>query len=90
MSKTLDQMLDTDQAKAWNEKVRREINKQKALFLRTFNNPDGKAVLKQLEEFCYVNKSPADVMNPYATYLALGRQEVYLVLKEVLLNNKEE
>lgn len=81
---TLDEMLDTDAAKAHNEQVKHEILKQKALFSRVFNNKDGKAVLKQLEEFCYINKSAADVLNPYATYLKLGRQEVYLVMSEVL------
>lgn len=89
---TLDELLSTDAAKLHNEEVRQEILEQRALFLRVFNNSDGKSVLKVLEEFCYVNKSSANIMSPYATYLAEGRREVYLVLSEVLrdiqLNNK--
>lgn len=84
MNDTLDQMLDTEAAKAHNEQVKADIMKEKALFSRVFNNEDGKAVLKRLEEFCYFNKTSADPMNPYATYIAEGRRETLLVMREVL------
>lgn len=86
-TETLDQLLDTDAAKQHNEKVRQNLLKERALFLRVFNGKDGKAVLKMLEEFCYVNKTSAHPTNPYATYISEGRREVYLVLSEVLRDN---
>lgn len=59
-------------------------------YRRTFDNPCGKSVLADLKRFCHAVTPTANIDNPYATYVAEGRREVWLRIQSHLNLSDED
>jgi hypothetical protein len=63
---------------------------RRTAYQATFSGAPGNAVLADLRRFCRGTVSAADVNNVQATYLQLGRQEVWLRIQSHLNLTEEQ
>ena len=71
------------------QKAKATIQSRRRKYLATFSTPTGNEVLKDLARFCYAHQSAASESEK-TTYIALGRQEVWLRIQHYLQLSDEE
>lgn len=76
-----------------NKKQERELEKQITdniqLYKRVFGNPDGEAVLKDLEKRCFVNHTTFNENHGQMSF-AEGRRSIYVHIQNLLTKDLKE
>jgi len=81
-------MFENDNKKKWQE-VQKQIATNQQLYRRVFDTEDGKAVLKDLENRCFIKSTTYDDHHGKMG-LNEGRRSIYVYITNLLSKNLEE